>query len=219
MTIVKILKYIKIRTFPSNREKIAISWFKNNGDSTLRLDYDLTENSLVLDLGGYKGQWSSDIFAKYCCNIYIFEPVPAYSEKIRKRFEKNPRIKVFDYGLSNKTMNTKLIMNDDGSTIYNKRFNKRNIINISLIDIVTFLEQNDVNEIDLMKINIEGAEYDLLEYMIKKDLIKKVKNIQVQFHDFIPDSTKRMKKIQKKLERTHEITYKYDFVWENWRRK
>jgi hypothetical protein len=31
--------------------------------------------------------------------------------------------------------------------------------------------------------NIEGGEYDLLEYMIKNQLTEKFENIQVQFHE------------------------------------
>ncbi len=61
-------------------------WFRDNGDKTLRLNYDLNQNSVVIDLGGYEGQWSSDLFSKYCCNIYIFEPYQEYVSKIKDRF-------------------------------------------------------------------------------------------------------------------------------------
>ena len=37
-------------------------WLADNGDKTYRLDYNLNENSVVFDLGGYEGQWASDIF-------------------------------------------------------------------------------------------------------------------------------------------------------------
>ena len=30
-------------------------WFKDNGDETHRLNYNLNKNSLVIDLGGYLG--------------------------------------------------------------------------------------------------------------------------------------------------------------------
>jgi len=38
--------------------------------------------------------------------------------------------------------------------------------------------------IDLMKINVEGAEYPILKNLIESDKITKIKNIQVQFHLF-----------------------------------
>jgi hypothetical protein len=40
---------------------------------------------MVFDVGGYEGQWSSDIFSKYVCHIHIFEPVPEYADQIASR--------------------------------------------------------------------------------------------------------------------------------------
>ena len=70
-----------------------------------------------------------------------------------------------------------------------------------------------------MKINIEGGEYDLLEDFIQSGEIKKIINIQVQFHYFITGAKTRMRKIQKSLRKTHVLTYQYPFIWENWRIK
>ena len=70
-----------------------------------------------------------------------------------------------------------------------------------------------------MKINIEGAEYDLLEHLIDTGLISNIHNIQVQFHDFVSNAEQRMIMLQKELEKTHGLTYQYPFVWENWRVK
>ena len=69
-------KLIKIShiMYVSPQEKRCIPWFQNNGDKTLRLNYPLTDKSIVLDLGGYEGQWASDIFSRYCCFIHVFEP-------------------------------------------------------------------------------------------------------------------------------------------------
>ena len=51
-------------------------------------------------------------------------------------------------------------------------------------------------------------------------MISIFKNIQVQFHDFIiQNAEERMINIQRKLELTHELTYQYVFVWENWKLK
>ena len=71
----------------------------------------------------------------------------------------------------------------------------------------------------MIKVNIEGGEYDLLEFLIDSNYIEIIDNIQVQFHDFIPDAEERMKNIHKKLEKTHFLTWQYPFVWENWQLK
>src|SRR5262245_42140527 len=51
-----------------------------NGDMTLRMTYDLSPDSVVLDLGGYHGAWAVEIMARYCCHIHIFEPCPQFME-------------------------------------------------------------------------------------------------------------------------------------------
>ena len=40
-------------------------WFSDEGDKTHRLNYNLNEGSFVIDLGGYIGEWSEQIYDKY----------------------------------------------------------------------------------------------------------------------------------------------------------
>src|SRR4029077_2099620 len=37
-------------------------WYTDRGDETLRLAYDLGPETLVMDAGGYHGNWSADLF-------------------------------------------------------------------------------------------------------------------------------------------------------------
>ncbi len=41
-------------------------WRKANGDGTLRLNYPLTPDSVVFDLGGYVGDWAQQIHNSTC---------------------------------------------------------------------------------------------------------------------------------------------------------
>ena len=86
-------------------------------------------------------------------------------------------------------------------------------------DIVEFLNENKINKIDLMEMNIEGAEYDLLDYMIKSDIHKKIRNIQIQFHKNVKGYKQRRESIREELKKTHQLIYDFDFIMENWRIK
>ncbi|MCX6754454.1 MAG: FkbM family methyltransferase [Candidatus Nomurabacteria bacterium] len=197
------------------QSKRVIPWFKINGDKTLRLDYPLNSSSVVVDVGGYEGQWASDIFAKYNSDIIIFEPVKQFAQQIEERFSKNNKITCYNVGLSNIDKTEKISLLDDSSSLFK---NNTQLENITLVNTNNFFEQKNINSIDLIKINIEGGEYDLLENLIENKLISKIKNIQVQFHDFVPNAKERMANIQEKLKETHHTTYQYEFVWENWER-
>lgn len=191
------------------------AWVKDRGD-TLRIIYELDAESLVFDLGGYEGQWASDIFAKYCCAIHVFEPVPEFFKNIQQRFAKNPKIRVYNFGLAGTNRKTKIFVNKDSSSLFKK---DGQVQLIELVRAFDFLTSQQIRQIDLMKINIEGGEYELLEYLIDFEYIHSIHNIQVQFHDFVPDAEARMLSIQKKLSETHDLTWQYPFVWENWRKR
>lgn len=188
------------------------------GDQTLRLDYNLSSDSVVFDVGGYEGKWTSDIFSKFCCHVHVFEPVPKFAENIKKLFEKNPRIVIHPFGLSDRTTAAEILLDNDASSICKKNSGGKNIPtqSIKLVNIKDFIAEQEIRRIDLMKINIEGGEYDLLDYMISSNLIAYVGNLQVQFHDFVPEASVRMEKIRNGLSLTHVNTWGYEFVWENW---
>ena len=191
----------------------CIAWKNDKGYQTYRLDYDLDENSLVFDVGGYEGQWTSDIFSKYCCNIFIFDPVKEFVNNIQNRFSKNKKIIVFNFGLSNKSYRTKISVDKDSSSLY---INRNKLENVDFVRLVDFIKERNTSRIDLLKLNIEGAEFDLLEDLINSGEIKKIRNIQVSFHEIVPNAEIRMKKIQSELKKTHFLTYQYLFVFENW---
>jgi len=202
-------------TEPDGRQALRVRpWFAVQGDKTLRVNYDLTEHSLVFDLGGYEGQWASDISAMYCCRIHVFEPVPQFADRIARRFAKNPRIQVHRLGLAGSSRSERICVSADGSSIYKHSSDGPEI---QLIKAGEFIKTHNLRPIDLMKINIEGGEYELLEHLIEEGLVADIANIQVQFHDFIPGAQARMEMIQQKLRKTHSLTYLYPFVWENWR--
>lgn len=192
-------------------------WNKLDPEKQYRTNYpELDNNSIVFDLGGYKGQFASNIFSQYLSKIYIFEPHPAFAAKISNRFANNNSIKVFQYGLGGS--DEKLIMssNEDSSSVFEKG---NDGVAISIVQAEKFFDENNIHSIDLMKINIEGGEYSLLAHLISTGRIKNIKNIQVQFHNFVPNAEQLMRKLQEKLSETHETTYAYRFFWENWKLK
>jgi FkbM family methyltransferase len=199
------------------RQKLMVRlWWADGGDQALRFNYDLDENSVVLDLGGYDGQWAGELFWRYGCRIFVFEPVAAFAEKIRAKFEKNNRIEVLQYGLGASTRKETLHIDANASSIYGK---SGDVEEIKIVDVRDWLGERKLERIHLAKLNIEGGEYELLERLIETRLIGVIDDIQVQFHDIAADSRLRMQGIRNQLRTTHEPTYQYEFVWENWTRK
>lgn len=190
-------------------------WYRVNGDATLRLDYPLSETSIVLDVGGYEGDWCAQIATRFNPNIFVFEPVPSYYEAVVARFASNPRVKVYNFGLSDKSETQTLSVLAAGSSAFRAGANQ---IQVELVDICAFLERTQIDQIDLIKINIEGGEYPLLARMIRAGIVPRCKDIQIQFHTFYSDAELLREQLRQTLSQTHFLTYDYPFVWENWRR-
>ncbi len=170
----------------------------------------------MFDLGGYKGDWASDIFSRYLCKIFIFEPVKTYSEAITTRFKCNNKITVFNFGLGPVKEELEIGISKDASSTFKKT---AQIETAQIKSFENFFQTMQLTKIDLLKINIEGGEYPLLEQLLKTTTIQKIQNIQVQFHNFVPNYKKRYELIYSGLKKTHSLTYHYPFIWENWKLK
>lgn len=187
-------------------------WYADNGDATLRLDYDLNENSIVFDIGSSVGDWAVPIHNRYRCTIHAFEPTELYKQSKNRLWDRD---NVFIHNTAAFTYDGKLMLgvDDHEASIYHDI----NLIELDCIDLKKFIKENNFVNIDLVKINIEGAEYPLLMDLIKNDMIKIFDNLQIQFH-MIEDYENAYNQIAEGLLKTHSITWCYPFIWENWKR-
>ncbi len=190
------------------------SWFRAKGDQTYRLDYPLNSASIVFDVGGFRGDWAESILNRYHCRIHVFEPIPEHVTMLQQRFSGNSNISIHPIGLAGKTRNQKIGTLALDSSVFKIQGSS---ITASFQDVKEIFEQLHINRIDLMKINIEGIEYELLERLIETGLIKMITDIQVQFHEFVPGAEILRNRIRAKLKETHHCTYNFSFVWENWK--
>lgn len=208
------VKYIQRRYIQRDVFKAEVRrWKEDEGDDTLRLSYGLNASSVVVDLGGYVGDFAMAIHKRYQPTIYLFEPSSKFYDMCVTRFAATPNIMSFNFGLSDTDGEFHLSDEDDGSSISNSKGTGE------LVKVRKFQDVYDeigIDEIDLLKINIEGGEYDVIPHLIETGLIKKVRNLQVQFHNFIPDAERKRNEIVKALQQTHKRDWCYIFVWESW---
>ncbi len=197
-----------------------LKWREIDGDNTLKLNHKLNNRSIVFDIGGYKGQFSSDIYAKYNCKIIIFEPVDEFFEFTRYRFSMNKNIKVVHAAASSKDRYSEIITDGERSSqLSSSVVLTNNRHQIKLVNLSEYIKSHKISNIALMSINIEGAEYELLQSLFEQKTIKIIKTIQIQFHNFLPNASVLRDNIRSKLTKTHTCTYNYPFVWECWTRK
>lgn len=193
-----------------------VRWKLQRGDSTLRVRYDLDASSVVLDVGGYRGDWAEEIVTRYGCALHVFEPVPAFCELVRRRVGGRPGVIVNQAGLGAHHERCRISVDEEASSVEKRGASE---IEIELLDVVDYFERHGLARVHLMKINIEGGEYPLLERMHEAGLLRRCRDLQIQFHDFVPDAERRRDALRAVLAGTHELTWDYPFIWENWRLK
>lgn len=194
-----------------NNSNEVKKWKEDRGDYTLRLNYPLNKNSVVLDLGGYLGSFTTHIYDKYNCNIFIFEPVKLYYNDLCYKFKDIPKIKVFNYAIAGTSKSFQIVYNRDATYLKPSFTNNEQIKSFKEI-----YDDLNLNTIDLLKINVEGAEYDIMNNIFENNLVKKINNFQIQFHYTFSNSEKLLQDIRQKLSETHKLTWNYKWVWENW---
>jgi FkbM family methyltransferase len=146
----------------------------------------------------------------------IFEPHPKFYNTIVNRFKNDQQVSAYPFGLGARTETVSFSVANNASSVFDKSDEKEEV---QIVSVKEFLEQHKISQVDLIKINIEGGEYELLEDILDSNMINVFNDIQVQFHDFFPEAKNRMNRIQERLAETHELTYQYEFIWENWRKK
>ncbi|MDB4117200.1 FkbM family methyltransferase [Amylibacter sp.] len=134
-----------------------------------------------------------------------------------KRFEKNNNILPLNYGLSDTNGKFELTDSVDGSSFLN--LSGKNTVLCKVRNIFDVLDDLKLKNIDLMKINIEGDEYPLLQHIADEGKLGIIKCYQIQFHNFVKDASKKRDKILKELRKSHNCTLSYHFIWENWQKK
>jgi len=220
-TIQRRIEYIRRYYFPTPKEIMLKKYDEEDGERRIVEYPELDENSLIIDVGGYIGNFTAEMSARYGCLIYVFEPIPAFVKELKARFEKNKKINIQEMGLGCQTVKGSMISDGSASSLYKRKKTKSESgIDVSIIDVVEWFDLNKIEHVSLMAINAEGGEYPLLDRLIDSGYISKIENLLVQFHDiYQKDAEERLNKIQERLSKTHRPVFQYKFVWERWKRK
>ena len=181
------------------------------------MKFDIPENAVIFDIGGYKGDWVQIALDNYKNpTIYVFEPVKKFFNEIVERWKGNPNVKVFNFGLSSKNIKEEISLEGDSSSVFKKT---GALETIYLKDVREFLFEQDIFHVHLAKINIEGEEYRLMEYLISTPELNIFDNYLIQFHTFIDNHVERRNGIVKGLSEYYERMFNYEFIFEGWKMK
>jgi FkbM family methyltransferase len=182
------------------------------------VDVDIDRQSVVVDVGAYTGDWAQKIWDRYKPTIYAFEPAPFGYKSTAERFFGNERVQAYDYGLGGSNLTASLALKGPGSSIYDEPvfFGSTDI---QIRDVGEAFDEVGLEQIDLLKVNIEGGEYDLFDRLEKTGWLSRTRLILVQFHEWHPKAYSRRRRNRRAFRANHDEVWNYSWVWEYWRRR
>lgn len=193
----------------------ASKWFLLNREK-LKYDLDLKAGGIVLDIGAYKGQFTEKILAGNKDSIFwLYEPIAEYFQDCENLFSNEKSITIYQAAVSADGRNFE--MQVDGLRSRKAVGNSVDSVLIASICIQNIFDS--AQEFELLKMNIEGMEFECLEKLIGTNSLIKAKYLLLQFHNFESNSAHRLEKIRENIDKDFENIWKYDWIWELWKRK
>jgi FkbM family methyltransferase len=145
----------------------------------------ITPNSVVYSFGiGQDISFDKSLIDNYNCKVFGFDPTPKSIEWVKNQGE----IAGFNFipvGISDKTGELEFFLpqNDkhvSGSLVDNTVTNSENTIKVPVKDLKTIAEELGHQSIDVLKMDIEGAEYDVIPSILNSGI--NIKQILIEFH-------------------------------------
>lgn len=184
---------------------------------------DLTSPSVVIDIGGFKGEVAQIFVDLYGSTVYSFEPHPRYHAIAAERFADDDRVTTYPFGLGDADAILEMEDLGLGSTVYgeingSERKAKEALppIEVEIRDVAAVLDELDLPRIDYMKINIEGAEFDLLDRLHETGWNERVRYMLIQFHEWYEGAHLRRWKARRRLALTHDEVWNFPWIYELW---
>ena len=180
-------------------------------DWLISFQQPLNKDSVVIDCGGYWGDYTKEILMKFGCHVIIFEPNPDFYEGCRKRFKNDKRVTVLPQGLGSENSFEKLYINRDSTSLYQGWAKTDKYVVVPIIKLSDFIKGK---KIDCLKLNCEGAEYRIIEDLHKNGVLGNIEEVVIQFHRIRGLSKKNSRLL---LNETHELAFHYK--WDLWRKR
>ena len=186
INLIKKLKYIiEGKYIIVNQIKKDKQWVGNSYGGFYVANNSLSINSIVYSIGiGEDVSFDLNIIEKYNCKIFAYDPTPKSVNWVNKNVSNN-NFNFFPRGISQEKGSRLFYLPKDnkhvsGSLEKISTVNEEMAVELEFDTLKNQMIKNNHKKIDLLKMDIEGSEYDVIESILNEKI--EIDQILVEFH-------------------------------------
>jgi len=163
----------------------------------------LNQDSIVLDLGANLGGFSIEMIRRFGCTCVAVEPSPNMFHQIPSHH----RIQKLNLAVAGANRAVQFHISADplgSSMIPNDHADYERVLSVTGRNLESLVKELDLFQIDLIKMDVEGAEIEILDACSDK-FLQLIGQFSIEFHDF--NQTISIKEVRRILERFEKLGF------------
>jgi FkbM family methyltransferase len=159
----------------------------------------INRDSVVVDLGAYDGDFAGEILRRFDCRVIAAEPV----REIFDRIQPHPRLEPLPLAVGGENRSTAVNVFANRCASVMPAADLADAAKEQPVEMVTLRElrrRASLNHIDLLKVDIEGAEIAMFDDC-SDDELRSIDQITVEFHEHLfPEQQPAIQRICRRME-------------------
>ena len=169
-------------------------WYGNNyGGFYVNPDL-LNENSVIYSFGiGEDLSFDKAVIKKHHCHVLGFDPTPKSIQWLKKQ-QLPEAFHFYDFGIGSESGNVDFYLPKNpehvsGSLVVQNNIDVKEKVTVKMKSLKDIMSELGHSHIDVLKMDIEGAEYEVIENIIAENI--SVSQILIEFHERFFENGKR----------------------------
>lgn len=141
----------------------------------------LGPTSVVVDAGAHRGEFSDSLMRRFGCEPHLIEAHPSLARELAARFSS-----VIPAALAAEAGFTQFFedRNPEAGNIVCRNDPVGEPVTVPAATLSGIMQQLRLAHIDLLKLDVEGSEFDIL-LQTEAAVLRRISQISVEFHDFL----------------------------------
>ncbi len=186
---------IKLRTDSTDIHAFVNVWLVEEYNEK---KFEIYDDDTIIDIGGHIGLFTLYV-SQFCKKgrIFSFEPIKENFELLYENIQYNniKNVTAINCPVSDKGKTIKIFFDKDDYAAHSF-YGKGKSLEMKAISLIEIFEMNKIEKCDLLKLDCEGAEYEILNSLSNR-YYKKINKICLEYHNY--DKKQNIKNLKEKL--------------------